>query len=249
MHDRDLAGSLARSSCHTVPAGGGPRIRADHQHARHASILHWLCLQGGRPFSRVYLAKNKSTGELVALKKRTVRDYDEGWSESTLREISILRSLSHPNVVELRNVYVTNQRLIHLEMTRAKMTLLTLLQKLRHKARERLPRATVKVCCVGMQSASATRFAHATTSMAYLAELHVATPQCCRASPLSEHHAPRPQAFEHLFVQGRQLESGPLRIRIERRPPDLSPLGNSSCYAVKSGVQAASWRRKVHLCH
>jgi hypothetical protein len=47
----------------------------------------------------VYKAKDKMTGELVALKKIRLEGEDEGVPSTALREISLLKELQHPNVV------------------------------------------------------------------------------------------------------------------------------------------------------
>jgi serine/threonine protein kinase len=51
----------------------------------------------------VYKAKDRQTGEIVALKRIRLEVEDEGIPSTALREISLLRELSHPNVVELKD--------------------------------------------------------------------------------------------------------------------------------------------------
>ena len=41
------------------------------------------------------------TGEIVAMKKVQVEDSSDGIPSTSLREISVLRSLDHPNIVKL----------------------------------------------------------------------------------------------------------------------------------------------------
>ena len=48
---------------------------------------------------QVYKAKDKQTGELVALKKIRLEVEDEGVPSTALREISLLKELEHPNIV------------------------------------------------------------------------------------------------------------------------------------------------------
>ena len=48
----------------------------------------------------VYKAREKATGEFVALKKIRLEVEDEGVPSTALREISILKELKHPNIVE-----------------------------------------------------------------------------------------------------------------------------------------------------
>ena len=40
------------------------------------------------------------TGEVVAMKKVKVEDNNDGIPSTSLREISVLRSLDHPNIVK-----------------------------------------------------------------------------------------------------------------------------------------------------
>ena len=54
---------------------------------------------GQGTYGVVYRAKNKVTGETVAMKKIRLETEDEGVPSTALREISLLKELSHPNVV------------------------------------------------------------------------------------------------------------------------------------------------------
>lgn len=47
----------------------------------------------------VYKAKNKKDGTIVALKKIRLENEDEGVPSTAIREISLLKELTHPNVV------------------------------------------------------------------------------------------------------------------------------------------------------
>ena len=55
----------------------------------------------------VYKARHKTTGKIYALKqiKMSAREV-EGFPITSLREISILKQISHPNVVKLEDVVV-----------------------------------------------------------------------------------------------------------------------------------------------
>jgi serine/threonine protein kinase len=54
---------------------------------------------GEGTYGEVYKAKDRQTGEIVALKKIRLEAEDEGIPSTAIREISLLRELSHPNVV------------------------------------------------------------------------------------------------------------------------------------------------------
>lgn len=66
---------------------------------------------GEGTYGVVYKAKEKSTGEHVALKKIRLEVEDEGVPSTALREISLLKELKHPNIVELKDVEHSEGRL------------------------------------------------------------------------------------------------------------------------------------------
>jgi len=59
----------------------------------------------------VYKAREIDTGEMVALKKvRTDNDRErEGFPITAIREIKILRQLSHPNIINLKEIVTDKQ--------------------------------------------------------------------------------------------------------------------------------------------
>ena len=54
---------------------------------------------GEGTYGVVYKARNRLTGDLVALKKIRLEAEDEGIPSTAIREISILKELQHPNIV------------------------------------------------------------------------------------------------------------------------------------------------------
>eukprot|EP01121_Diplochlamys_sp_Union-15-3_P016095 TRINITY_DN5416_c0_g2_i1.p1 TRINITY_DN5416_c0_g2~~TRINITY_DN5416_c0_g2_i1.p1 ORF type:complete len:317 (-),score=64.34 TRINITY_DN5416_c0_g2_i1:56-961(-) len=66
---------------------------------------------GEGTYGVVYKAKNKETGQLIALKKIRLEHEDEGVPSTAIREISILRELKHPNVVDLLDVINLSSKL------------------------------------------------------------------------------------------------------------------------------------------
>ena len=48
----------------------------------------------------VYKATNTLTGETVAIKKIRLEKEDDGVPSTAIREISLLKNLKHPNIVE-----------------------------------------------------------------------------------------------------------------------------------------------------
>ena len=55
---------------------------------------------GEGTFGEVYIATHEKTGETAALKKIKLECEDEGVPGTTLREVSLLKELQHPNVVQ-----------------------------------------------------------------------------------------------------------------------------------------------------
>ncbi|KAI2644773.1 Cyclin-dependent kinase 2 [Labeo rohita] len=66
---------------------------------------------GEGTYGVVYKAKNKITGETVALKKIRLDTETEGVPSTAIREISLLKELNHPNIVKLRDVIHTENKL------------------------------------------------------------------------------------------------------------------------------------------
>lgn len=57
-------------------------------------------------FGIVYRARDKTTGQVVALKKIKSTQEKEGFPITSLREMSLLQQLSHPNIVKVSEVVV-----------------------------------------------------------------------------------------------------------------------------------------------
>lgn len=66
---------------------------------------------GEGTYGVVYRAKDRTTDEVVALKKIRLDVEDEGVPSTALREISLLKELTHPNIVELKDVEHSEGRL------------------------------------------------------------------------------------------------------------------------------------------
>jgi serine/threonine protein kinase len=64
---------------------------------------------GSGTYGVVYKGLHKPTGDIVAIKSVRANQECEGVSQTTLRELAILRSLNHPNTVHLREVIVSDQ--------------------------------------------------------------------------------------------------------------------------------------------
>ena len=55
---------------------------------------------GEGTYGVVYRCKDTKTGEYVALKKIRLEKEDDGVPSTAIREISLLKNLKHPNIVE-----------------------------------------------------------------------------------------------------------------------------------------------------
>lgn len=66
---------------------------------------------GEGTYGVVYKAKDRNTGETIALKKIRLEAEDEGVPSTAIREISLLKELAHPNVVSLLDVVHSEAKL------------------------------------------------------------------------------------------------------------------------------------------
>jgi len=66
---------------------------------------------GEGAYGVVYKGKDRVTGDFVAMKKIRLELEDEGMPSTALREISLLKELQHPNIVDLRDVVQNDGRL------------------------------------------------------------------------------------------------------------------------------------------
>jgi GTP-binding protein len=90
------AHSLLMLTRHGPPAGTMAAAEAT------ASFKLWKRGEklGEGTFGEVYVATHEKTGEIAALKKIKLECEDEGVPGTTLREVSLLKELQHPNVVQ-----------------------------------------------------------------------------------------------------------------------------------------------------
>jgi cyclin-dependent kinase len=66
---------------------------------------------GEGTYGIVYKAKDRVTGEVIALKKIRLEAEDEGIPSTAIREISLLKELQHSNIVRLYNIVHTERKL------------------------------------------------------------------------------------------------------------------------------------------
>jgi len=66
---------------------------------------------GEGTYGVVYKAKDRTSGEIIALKRILLSQEDEGIPSTAIREISLLKELQHPNIVRLYDVVHTENNL------------------------------------------------------------------------------------------------------------------------------------------
>ncbi|KAG7392281.1 hypothetical protein PHYPSEUDO_001385 [Phytophthora pseudosyringae] len=64
---------------------------------------------GAGTYGQVYMAKDKATGEVVAIKKIRSLNEVQGLPVTTIREIKVLKCLNHPNIVDMKEVVVSSE--------------------------------------------------------------------------------------------------------------------------------------------
>jgi serine/threonine protein kinase len=64
---------------------------------------------GEGAYGSVYQARIIKTGETVAVKSIKITADEEGVSSTTLREMTILQNLDHPNIVKYFSIYQTTE--------------------------------------------------------------------------------------------------------------------------------------------
>ncbi|GBG89574.1 hypothetical protein CBR_g49363 [Chara braunii] len=72
--------------------------------ARSVECFEKLDQIGEGTYGQVYMAREKVTGEIVALKKVRMDNEKEGFPITAIREIKILKKLNHENVIKLKEI-------------------------------------------------------------------------------------------------------------------------------------------------
>jgi len=79
--------------------------------SRSVEVFQKIQQIGAGTYGQVYMARNKETNEVVALKKVRMDNEKEGFPITAIREIRILKQLNrmdHPNVVRLKEIVVSH---------------------------------------------------------------------------------------------------------------------------------------------
>jgi len=103
----------------------------------------------------VYRARDKETGEVVALKKIKMDKEREGFPLTSLREVKILTNLSHENIVDVREIVVgSNLNSIYIVMEFLEHDLKGLMEEMKH------PFSQSEIKCLMLQLLSAIAYMH-----------------------------------------------------------------------------------------
>lgn len=81
--------------------------------ARAEELYSIVSQVGEGTFGKVYKARNTSTGKFVALKRIRMEAERDGFPVTAMREIKLLQSLRHDNVVRLYEMMVSNGRSLY----------------------------------------------------------------------------------------------------------------------------------------
>jgi len=74
--------------------------------------LHEKIVLGEGTYGKVYKARSNRTNEWVAMKQMKLDAQEEGVPSTAIREIALLKELSHPNVVKLLDVFCKPNKLV-----------------------------------------------------------------------------------------------------------------------------------------
>lgn len=66
---------------------------------------------GEGSYGVVFKGRHKKSGDIVAMKKVKIDAEEEGIPATSIREISMLRDIQHPNIVQLKDVLMSDLKL------------------------------------------------------------------------------------------------------------------------------------------
>ncbi|XP_076940491.1 cyclin-dependent kinase G-2-like isoform X1 [Bidens hawaiensis] len=140
-----------------APDAGGPSVRSVNmlQGCRSVDEFERLNKIDEGTYGVVYRAKDKKTGEIVALKKVKMEKEREGFPLTSLREINILLSFHHPSIVDVKEVVVgSNLDSIFMVMEYMEHDLKALMETMKQ------PFSQSEVKCLMLQLFEGTKYLH-----------------------------------------------------------------------------------------
>ncbi|CAF1016361.1 unnamed protein product [Rotaria sp. Silwood1] len=82
---------------------------------RTVEVYEILAKIGEGTYGEVFKARDKTTGELCALKKVRLENEKEGFPITAIREIQILRQLTHPHIVNLKEIIMDARAIVDIK--------------------------------------------------------------------------------------------------------------------------------------
>ncbi|KAI3730848.1 hypothetical protein L1987_62026 [Smallanthus sonchifolius] len=140
-----------------TPEAGGPPQRSVNmlQGCRSVDEFERLNKIDEGTYGVVYRAKDKKTGEIVALKKVKMEKEREGFPLTSLREINILLSFHHPSIVDVKEIVVgSNLDSIFMVMEYMEHDLKALMETMKQ------PFSQSEVKCLMIQLFEGTKYLH-----------------------------------------------------------------------------------------
>nr|QWX39174.1 cyclin-dependent kinase [Populus tomentosa] len=142
---------------HETPEPAGPPQRSINmlQGCRSVDEFERLNKIDEGTYGVVYRARDKKTGEIVALKKVKMEKEREGFPLTSLREINVLLSFHHPSIVDVKEVVVgSNLDSIFMVMEYMEHDLKGLMESMRQ------PFSQSEVKCLMLQLLEGTKYLH-----------------------------------------------------------------------------------------
>ncbi|KAJ2378049.1 kinase subunit of RNA polymerase II carboxy-terminal domain kinase I [Coemansia sp. RSA 2607] len=79
-------------------------------------LYNKICMVGEGTYGKVYKARNRETGQVVALKRMRIDMEREGFPITAMREIRLLKQLRHPNITQVLDVVPESSNSIYVVM-------------------------------------------------------------------------------------------------------------------------------------
>lgn len=92
-------------------AAHSPALGGEGVTYRESSVFEHILQVGEGTYGKVYKTKNKDTGRIVALKRLRLDAEREGMPITAIREIKLLQSLRHTNIVSLHEMVVSDKHI------------------------------------------------------------------------------------------------------------------------------------------
>ena len=107
---------LRSGGCADSP-GPNPRNAMRYKTARSVDAYEKIEQVGEGTYGEVFMARSRDDSSLVALKKVKLEGEKEGFPITAIREIKILNSLNHTNVIQLKEIVTSRVRAAFLHPT------------------------------------------------------------------------------------------------------------------------------------